>query len=133
MSRLAGRVGLAGRGRAGFTLIEALAAFAILAVLTLGVQRGVVAASTSSVRAQSVAAAERVARTALATPMPDLTLASPRLSGTIDGVDWTLAATPLPLPPPPADAAGWAPVRVRLSVPAGPLEVETVRLIRAGP
>lgn len=123
--------------RAGFTLIEALAAFAILATVTVVVHRGVVAATTSADRAAGTAAAVRVARTVLATP---LSRATPVVAGSQDGLGWTLTTSALPFPTatvgPDGDRASWTPVRVRLAVATGAgrtLEVESVRLVRSAP
>lgn len=114
------------RRRDGFTLLETIAAFVILAAMTLVILRGVVAATGAGVAAGEVVAAERVARGLLASPLALTPTA--RLSGTVEGRAYTVEASPLPFAP----AAGVAPVRVRISVAAGrgrTVEVETVRLV----
>lgn len=114
--------------RGGFTLLETMAAFVILAVVTLVILRGVVAATGAGVAAGGVVAAERVARSLVAAPLALTPTA--RLSGTLDGRAYTVAASPLPFAP----AAGVVPARVTISVAAGggrTVEIETVRLVPA--
>ena len=94
------------RGRDGFTLVEVLAAFAILAMLTVFVQRGVVMAKMGLVRADARIAAERVAETLLAEPFGQDPSARGSRSGVADGLRWTVRVEPLDMPaaggPPPA-------------------------------
>ncbi|WP_420391672.1 PulJ/GspJ family protein [Acuticoccus sp.] len=130
----------AGRGgrRAGFTLVEVLVALTVLAVVTVGVHRGLVSATAGTRRAEEVVGAERVARTLLAAPLGPV--APPeRRSGTMGGRGWSMSLEALALPPaetPSPAAADWTPLRVRfaVSVPgARPLEVETVRVVPRSP
>lgn len=85
---------------AGFTLIEALAAFAIVAVLSLVVQRGVVQSRAGLVAVEDRLAAERVARSLLAEPLRASDIGTGGRTGTLDGYRYTirLAALELPLP-----------------------------------
>lgn len=125
--------------RGGFTLIEALAAFVILAVVMVVLQRGLVVFAAGAHRAEDWGTAERVARTLLASGTDGISLASPELSGTTDGHPWTIAAEPLPFAPaaierPDGTTQLHVPVRLRLSVRIGTngtLDVETVRIVRA--
>lgn len=126
------------RGREGFTLVEALAAFVIMATLTVVVQRALVMAKTGLVRADERIAADRVARTLLAEPL--VVRAEPgSRSGVTDGQRWTVTIEPIDLPTPVAAAPSrdsaastpWRPVRVTIQVVAlsgRVLDVETVRL-----
>ena len=132
-SRPSSRLG----GRDGFTLIEALAAFAILAMLTLAVQRGLVSAKTALLRADQRIAAERVAASLLAQPIGRPAARGATRSGTTDGYRWTMRFEPLDLgvasaaQPAAEKAAQWQPWRVIIQVAAPPgrmLELETVRL-----
>ena len=86
------------RGRDGFTLVEALAAFAILALLTLVAQRTLVMARTSLAAADARIEAERVARTLLEEPVARTFARSGSRSGVTDGRRWTVTAEPLALP-----------------------------------
>jgi hypothetical protein len=134
--------------RAGFTLVEALAAFAIVAMLGLAIQRGVVQARLGWQRLDDRAAAERVARSLLAEPVDLARARDGGWRGTQDGRAYAvrLTAVDLPLPPPPPRdgaapppaAAGrpgelpirWVPLRQRVEVATmgAPLTVETIRL-----
>lgn len=93
---------------AGFTLIEALAAFAIVAVLSLVVQRGVVQSRAGLVAVEDRLAAERVARSLLAEPLRVSDIDRGGRIGTLDGYRYTirLAALELPLPEVERDAEG---------------------------
>jgi type II secretory pathway pseudopilin PulG len=86
------------RGRDGFTLVEALAAFAILALLTLVAQRTLVMARTSLAAADARIEAERVARTLLDEPVARTVARGGSRSGVTDGRRWTVSAEPLALP-----------------------------------
>lgn len=127
------------RGRDGFTLVEALAAFAIVAMLTLVVQRGLVMARTGLARSSDRVAAEWVARTLLAEPLGGQAVRSGASSGTAGGLRWTMRIESLDLPAARAArtddgrAPAWQPMRVMLQVETAPgrtLDVETVRLAR---
>ena len=127
------------RGEDGFTLLEVLVALAVLAAVSVAIQQGVVAATATVSRAAGLAGAERVARSLLATPLEPGASLAPR-SGTVGEHRWTMRFERLPFAPArvgEADAAAvWSPVRLRLTVtagPAAPLEVETVRLVTTAP
>ncbi|WP_375462397.1 type II secretion system protein J [uncultured Methylobacterium sp.] len=142
-------------GAAGFTLIEALAAFAIVAVLSLVVQRGLVQSRLGLAAVEDRLAAERVARSLLAEPVRPSDVASGGRAGILDGYRFAirLAVLDLPLPeaeraaqgacPPtagpcdpgragdPAPPARWQPLRQDIEVATlrGPsVTVETIRL-----
>ncbi|KQP94618.1 hypothetical protein ASF57_21570 [Methylobacterium sp. Leaf117] len=91
---------------AGFTLVEALAAFAIVAVLSLVVQRGVVQSRAGLVAVEDRLAAERVARSLLAEPLHVTDINRGGRTGTLNGYHYTirLGALELPLPEPERDA-----------------------------
>lgn len=128
-----------GSRRDGFTLIEVLVAFTVLAIVTLAIQRGVMAATSSTARADNRLGAEIVARTLLTAPLgAGRDAASPR-SGTMDGFDWTLRFEPVQLPmaaihitdgKPPA----WMPLKMIITVSSKSrqeLKIETIRLVGA--
>lgn len=100
-----------GGASAGFTLIEALAAFAIVAVLSLVVQRGVVQSRSGLAAVEDRQAAERVARSLLAEPVRASDVGRGGRTGTLDGYRYTirLAALELPLPEAERDAGGGCP------------------------
>lgn len=124
---------------AGFTLVEVLAALAILSVGLLAVTRGLVTARGASDGASVRAGAARLAGEL--TEGPEIAgLTGPgELSGQRDGLTWRLAATPLepPLPEPSGDKrAAWTPFRVDIGVTSANgavVRVRTVRLIRTEP
>jgi len=126
------------RGRDGFTLVEALAALAILAMLTVVVQRGLVMARTGIARSSDRIAAEWVARSLLAEPLGAQAARAGSRSGTSGGLPWTVTIEPLDVAPAGAagdgkgDAPKWRPMRVtvRVESPGRGLSVETVRLAR---
>lgn len=90
-------------GRDGFTLIETLVAFFVIAVVMAVTARGLVVARLGLDRAQSTIAAEAVARSILETELDRIVVAPGVFTGSTDGIGWTVAAEPLdlPLPAPP--------------------------------
>lgn len=129
----------------GFTLIEVLAAFVILALFTVALQRNVVTAAWSTARADSRIAAEAVAATLLESPLAGPGGAPPPSAGRLNGFDWTMRIEPLP----PSrfgaeadasgDAPGWTLVRVTVEVrsaeghPAAATRSQIIRIVRAAP
>lgn len=107
---------------AGFTLIEALAALAIVAVLSLVVQRGVVQSRAGLVAVEDRLAAERVARSLLAEPLRVLDIGRGGRTGTLDGYRYTirLAALELSLPLPERDVESGCPPTAAACDPADP-------------
>lgn len=128
--------------RDGFTLIEVLASFVVLALLTLAIQRGVVAAASSTSRADMRAGAEAVAASLLDAPLLGPGGAPGPAAGRLNGYDWSLWIDPLP---PARFGAGvattdaspaWVPMRVTVEVrEEGRRRIvtsaETVRLVPA--
>lgn len=100
-----------GSGRDGFTLVETLVAFFVLATVMAVTVRGFVVARVGLERAQSTLAAEAVARSIVETELDRLVSRPGELTGSTDGVAWTVTAEPidLPLPAPPPVAAGRRP------------------------
>jgi prepilin-type N-terminal cleavage/methylation domain-containing protein len=128
----------------GFTLIETLVAFTILAMLSIVVQRSLVVTRTSLARADAKAIAERVVRTLLDAPLGERGSYAGVRSGLMDGCSWTMTTELIDLPPPPPKtkaaagddtAVSWRPVRVIIRAvdkTGATLKVETVRLAKLG-
>jgi hypothetical protein len=133
------------QGDDGFTLIEALVAFAIVAALGLVVQRGLIQSRVGWAAVEDRTGAERLARSLLEEPLTPAAVAAGGREGVTDGRRWRVGLQtldlPLPSPPEPADGAPqqqpaqegprWLPLRVRIEVATArgrPVEVETVRL-----
>jgi type II secretory pathway pseudopilin PulG len=143
-------------GRAGFTLVEALAAFAIVAALSVLLQRGLVQSRASLVAIEDRKRAEGLALSLLAEPVgADETMAGGR-SGSADGLRFQTRLSPLILPgipdPAPASTGGglqgqaqlsgaamqstppkgrWVPFREQISVQTqrgAVIAVETIKL-----
>lgn len=142
--------------RDGFTLIETLVALTVVALVSVALQRGFVAARLALARAESLFAGETVARSILETRLDELAPGPGVRRGTTDGLAWTVTSDPLDLPfasaaPRPAAAgvagpaaadgpkparpkAVWVPLRVTIEVAAGDgpkLVVETIHLGKA--
>jgi general secretion pathway protein I len=123
---------LEGRGTAGFTLIEALAALAVMgaglaAIGTLG---------SSSLRAGLYAerhlAEIETARKIIAGMPSREALPVGRLTGALDAHDWRIDSTLIGAPAAVGDAL-WAPQRIEVSIrsPSGAmLKIDTIRLRR---
>lgn len=135
--------------RAGFTLIEALVAFTVVALLAIAAQRAVVTARGGIERTAAFTAAEQVARDLLDLPPEPGWLRAGGVSGETLGRRWTVRAEVLGLPAPPRPQgagtgageraeegalAEWRPLRVfiRVDTGGGVLALETVRLLDAG-
>ena len=88
---------------AGFTLVEALAAFAIVAVLSLVVERGVVQARAGLSSVEDRLAAERVARSLLAEPLRAADVGAGGRTGILDGYPYVIRLAMLELPLPEAE------------------------------
>ena len=125
-------------GNGGFTMIEVLVAFTVLAVLTLAVQRGLAASVTATSNAEERLGAELVARTLITAPLgAGPSRLEPR-SGSLDGYRWRIRFEKVELPvaalnvndgKPPR----WIPVRMSIGVSAplgSELKIETIRLVK---
>lgn len=123
--------------RDGFTMIEVLVAFVVLAIGTLAVQRGIVASATGTAKAEERLGAELVARSLMTAPLGVGPSALQPRSGTMNGYRWTLHFSDVELPFAAVNARDGKPVRwvpfrmvVSVSQPHGiDLTIETIRLV----
>lgn len=137
----------------GFTLIEALVAFAIVAAATVVVQRSLVQSRLGTGRTSALSGPEWIARSLMAEPLSDNDLREGGRTGLAEGHRYAIRLTPLAEPEPDGAAGAaperppagrgtpvhWVPVRVSISVETdrrGWLTFETVKLgrvVSAGP
>ena len=120
------------RGIAGFTLIEALAALAVMGAALSAIG----ALANSSLRAGLYAerhlAEIETARKIIAGMPSRAALPVGRLTGALDAHDWRIDSTPIGAPAAVGDTT-WTPQRIEVSVrsPSGAiLKIETIRLRR---
>lgn len=138
-----------GRGGAqdGFTLIEVLVAFLVLAVGTLAIQQAVMTAVDGTRRAENRLRAELVVRSLMTAPITDDPGETVQ-NGIMDDLPWQVRYEALRLPfETAADAEGkpanWIPRRMIVTVPLPPrsswsfgsrqdavVRIETIRLVR---
>lgn len=151
---------------AGFTLIEVLVAFTVMATILVVAYRSVVTLRQGAEAFDDHTGREIVARAVLDEALADRGLAPGIHHGTRDGRRWTIVAKPVDLSaqlPPPAETAQakpgeppapasssappvapivkppekpeWATQRltVRIESRGKPLEIETIRLVKAEP
>lgn len=127
-------------GRAGFTLVEVLVAFTILALVMVVVQRGVLTAVGGTQRADRRIEAELVARTLMTAPLADGLATGMASSGQLNGYDWTIRLEQINLPfatnvTTDGKAPEWMPQKmiIHVSDPRGGLAAvttETIRLVK---
>lgn len=136
--------------RSGFTLVEALVAFTVMATVLGVLYRGVVQTRVGAVGFAAHTRGEVVARSILADYAARRDLRDGTYHGTRDGRAWTLKATAMnlagqlpkgekpPVPPKPEPGQPpkptWVAQRLVLSVATGarPLESEAVHLVAGG-
>lgn len=125
-------------GNGGFTMVEVLVAFTVLATLTLAVQRGLAASVAATAKSELRLNAERIAQTLITTPLgPDASALVP-LSGSIDGYAWQIRFEPIELPVAATNVNDgkpprWVPVRMMIDVltkSGARVEIETIRLVK---
>jgi general secretion pathway protein I len=121
-----------GRGIAGFTLIEALAALALVGAGLAAI--GPLAASSlrAGLYAERHLAEIETARKIIAGMPSRVALPVGRLTGALDAHDWQIDSTPVGAPAALGDAL-WTPQRIEVSVrsPSGAmLQIDTIRLRR---
>ena len=125
------------RGKRGFTLLEALVATAVVAILLLPMLQSIVSSRTVSRAASRQLSAHLVLDRLLASLPPAAGLAVGRRTGADGGFAWTIDASPLTAAAPVVGDTGpqFVPYRVRISLAGGgaPISLETVRLGPAPP
>ncbi|WP_431311106.1 prepilin-type N-terminal cleavage/methylation domain-containing protein [Methylobacterium nigriterrae] len=153
-------IGLQGRlcGRAGFTLIETMAALAIVAALGVAVQRSLVQSRHGLSAVEERLIAERVVRSLLAEVLNAADVQAGGRRGIADGCSYQIRLLPVSMPEsgasraaetglglpslgrPPASEAGpldqrtrWMPLRVIISVTTNYGKTISVETIRLGP
>ena len=137
----------------GFTLIEVLVAFAVMATLLVVLYQGVVGLRLGANAFDDHSQRELVARAVLDEALADRDLKPGLHRGTRDGRRWTIIAKSIDLSaqlPPPAETdepkpgddkaaqkakREWTTQRltVRVDSAGRPLEIETLRLVRVAP
>lgn len=120
----------------GFTLVEVLVAFAILAVTLIMVFRGVGDGARGIDTAQRSAAAIALAEAKLAALGSETPLEEGRTQGTREnGLQWRLEIAPARADDAFAEMSGLVPMRVAVAVwwtdrPDAPVELETLKFAR---
>lgn len=132
-------------GRDGFTLIEALVAFAIVAGATVVVQRSLVQSRAATAQTADRVAPEWLMRSLLAEPLSDLDMSMGGRSGVEGGRRFEVRLTPLTgldddhvgrvpdrTPDPAERQVRWQPMRVSIAVETGPAKWLTLESVKLG-
>lgn len=125
-------------GNGGFTMVEVLVAFTVLATLTLAVQRGLAASVSATAKTELRLSAELIAQTLITAPLGTDASALESRSGTIDGYAWQIRFETLKLPVAASNVNDgkpprWMPIRMVIAVAArngAKIEIETIRLVK---
>lgn len=126
------------RGNGGFTMVEVLVAFTVLATLTLAVQRGLAASVAATTKTELRLSTELIAQTLITAPLGTDASALAPLNGNIDGFAWQIRFETLELPVAASNVNDgkpprWVPVRMVIGVAArsgAKVEIETIRLVK---
>jgi prepilin-type N-terminal cleavage/methylation domain-containing protein len=122
------------RAEAGFTLIEALVALALILAFAAVIGPLIFQARALVGNADRRIAAQVLLRSLMDAPF-DRSKAAQMSEGETQGLRWRIVGEPVFLAAlPPREGEGWAPVRVTVTVSWGPgqeVSAETLRLARA--
>ena len=122
-----------GKGQAGFTLLEALVALAVLLVFASVLGPHISQARRSRDHAESRVAAQVLLRTLLDAPFDRSDLANASRSGETGALRWRIASEPVfAAASGGPDRRNWLPFRVMASVAWGPDQVVSAETIRLG-
>ena len=118
--------------RAGFTLLEALVALALMLAFAAAIVPFLFQARSIMSQADRRVAAHVLLRSLIAAPYSRSAAASAR-EGESSGLRWRVVAQPLAVPVlPPKEGASWVPMRVVATVSWGPGRVVSAETVRLG-
>jgi prepilin-type N-terminal cleavage/methylation domain-containing protein len=118
--------------RAGFTLLEALVALALILAFAAAVVPFLFQSRSIMHLAERRVAAHMLLRSLVAAPFDRAAVAKVR-EGETSGLRWRVVAQPVALPMlPPAVGVNWVPVRIVATVSWAPGRVVSVETIRLG-
>lgn len=121
-----------GKGQAGFTLLEALVALALVLAFAAVLGPHLSQARRIMDHAEGRVAAHVLLRSLLDAPFDRSGLASASLKGEANGLRWSIVAAPVAAAPGAPDKQKWLPYRVRASVVWDADQVVTAETIRLG-
>jgi prepilin-type N-terminal cleavage/methylation domain-containing protein len=121
-----------GKGQAGFTLLEALVALALVLAFAAVLGPHLSQARRIMDHAEGRVAAHVLLRSLLDAPFDRSGLASASLKGEANGLRWSIVAAPVAVAPGAPDQQKWLPYRVRASVVWDADQVVTAETIRLG-
>jgi prepilin-type N-terminal cleavage/methylation domain-containing protein len=122
-----------GKGQAGFTLLEALVALALVLAFAAVLGPHLSQARRVMDHAEGRVAAQVLLRSLLDAPFGRSGLANTSLKGEANGLRWSIVATPVAAAAPVAsDQQRWRPYRVTASVVWGADQIVTAETIRLG-
>jgi prepilin-type N-terminal cleavage/methylation domain-containing protein len=122
-----------GKGEAGFTLLEALVALAVVLVFAAALGPHLSQARRIMDHAEGRVAAQVMLRSLLDAPFDRFGLANASQKGEAGGLRWRIVAEPVLAAAPGApDQSKWLPYRVTASVAWGADQVITAETIRLG-
>ena len=131
--RAASRLGRdKGKGQAGFTLLEALVALALVLAFAAVLGPHLSQARRIMDHAEGRVAAQVLLRSLLDAPFGRSGLVDASLKGEADGLQWSVGVVPLDTARVASDQKKWLPYRVTASVAWGAGQVVTAETIRLG-
>jgi prepilin-type N-terminal cleavage/methylation domain-containing protein len=119
-------------GQAGFTLLEALVALALVLAIAAVLGPHLSQARRIMDHAEGRVAAQVLLRSLLDAPFGRSSLANGSLKGEANGLRWSIVTEPVAAAPGASDQKKWLPYRVTASVAWGADQVVTAETIRLG-